>query len=67
MVDKLFTLNEVLAQLRDPWALLRRHAAALAEEGVVLLCMPNAEHWSLAERLLRGSWDYPPPGPAAGR
>ena len=27
-------------------------------DGHVLVCMPNAEHWSFAERLLRGTWDY---------
>jgi SAM-dependent methyltransferase len=50
--------GDVLEHLRDPWELLHRHAAALAEGGLVLICMPNAEHWSFAERLLRGTWDY---------
>ena len=54
--------GDVLEHLRDPWALLARHAAALAEDGVALICMPNAEHWSFAERLLRGSFDYEPIG-----
>jgi SAM-dependent methyltransferase len=54
--------GDSLEHLRDPWALLRRHAAALAEDGVVLICMPNAEHWSLTERLLRGTFDYEPAG-----
>jgi len=54
--------GDVLEHMRDPWALLRRHAAALSENGVVLICMPNAEHWSFAERLLRGTWDYEPIG-----
>jgi SAM-dependent methyltransferase/glycosyltransferase involved in cell wall biosynthesis len=54
--------GDVLEHLRDPWTVLRRHAASLAEGGLVLICMPNAEHWSFAERLLRGSWDYEPMG-----
>lgn len=54
--------GDVLEHLRDPWAVLRRHAPSLAEDGVVLICMPNAEHWSFAERLLRGTWDYEPIG-----
>lgn len=54
--------GDSLEHLRDPWALLRCHAAALAEDGVVLICMPNLEHWSFAERLLRGTWDYHPYG-----
>jgi len=54
--------GDILEHLRDPWALLRRHAAMLAGDGVVLICMPNLEHWSFADRLLRGGWDYQPAG-----
>ncbi len=50
--------GDVLEHLRDPWAALKEHAARLAEGGVMLICMPNAEHWSFAERLLRGTFDY---------
>ena len=50
--------GDVLEHLRDPWALLRAHAARLAPGGVMLVCMPNAEHWSFAERLMRGTFDY---------
>lgn len=48
----------ILEQLRDPWAVLRRHAEILAPNGMMLLCLPNLEHWSFVERLLRGTWDY---------
>jgi SAM-dependent methyltransferase len=48
----------VLEHLRDPWAVLRRHAGALAPDGMMLICTSNVEHWSLIERLLRGTWDY---------
>ena len=50
--------GDVLTHLRDPWALLKAHAAALSETATVLLCMPNVEHWSFVEHLLRGTWDY---------
>ena len=50
--------GDVLEHLRDPWNVLAHHAAWLSPGGVVLICMPNAEHWSFAERLLRGTWDY---------
>lgn len=65
--DLPFTLNggvdciiygDVLAHMRDPWAVLARHAAALNDDGVMLICVPNIEHWTFAERLLRGAWDY---------
>jgi SAM-dependent methyltransferase len=50
--------GDVLEHTRDPWALLRRHAEALSPDGTVLVCMPNSDHWSFADRLLRGTWDY---------
>ncbi len=50
--------GDVLEHLRDPWAVLGLHARHLAAGGVVVICMPNAEHWSFVERLLRGTWDY---------
>ncbi len=50
--------GDTLEQLADPWATLRAHVTLLAEDGIVLVCMPNQEHWSFAERLLRGTWDY---------
>jgi len=50
--------GDVLEHLRDPWSALRRHAQLLSENGTLLACIPNMEHWSFAERLLRGTWDY---------
>jgi SAM-dependent methyltransferase len=54
--------GDVLEHLRDPWSLLRRHVAALSDDGTILICVPNLEHWSFADRLLRGTWDYEPSG-----
>jgi SAM-dependent methyltransferase len=50
--------GDVLEHLVDPWSVLRRQAAQLSPTGVVLISMPNLEHWSFAERLLRGTWTY---------
>ena len=50
--------GDALEHLRDPWRLLRLQAARLAPKGVMLICMPNVEHWSFADRLLRGTFDY---------
>lgn len=50
--------GDILEHLRDPWSVLQRQAQALSDAGAVLICMPNIEHWSFAERLLRGTWDY---------
>jgi len=54
--------GDILEHLRDPWPVLHRHMEALAPDGTVLICIPNVEHWSFTERLLRGTWDYEPSG-----
>ncbi len=50
--------GDVLEHLIDPWRIIRLHAERLSEHGVMLICMPNVEHWSFAERVLRGTFDY---------
>jgi SAM-dependent methyltransferase len=50
--------GDVLEHLSDPWALLRRQTEALRAGGTAVVCMPNVEHWSVALRLLNGSFDY---------
>lgn len=54
--------GDILEHLSDPWSLLQHCATTLAEDGVMLLCVPNVEHWSFAARLLAGNWDYEPSG-----
>lgn len=60
----------ILEHLRDPWAVIRRHAHTLTPDGIMLICVPNAEYWRVTERLLRGTpanreapdWQHPSPG-----
>ena len=54
--------GDILEHLRDPWTVLRRQAEMLTPDGLILICVPNLEHWSFAEKLLRGTWDYEPSG-----
>ncbi len=54
--------GDVLEHLSDPWPVLRRHVDALTPDGLLLICVPNLEHWSFTERVLRGTWDYEPSG-----
>lgn len=54
--------GDVLEHLQDPWTLLQRHAEVLNPDGVILICLPNVEHWSFIKRLLDGTWDYEPSG-----
>ena len=54
--------GDVLEHLKDPWGVLARHARSLSDEGTILICIPNVEHYSFADCLLRGVWDYEPAG-----
>ena len=54
--------GDVLEHLSDPWFVIRRHAELLSDDGTILICVPNIEHWSFAHRLLRGEWHYDPDG-----
>ncbi len=54
--------GDVLEHLAAPWDTLRRHLDALGEDGTMLICVPNVEHWSFAAKLLDGTWDYQPNG-----
>jgi len=48
----------ILQNVAEPFEMLRRHARLLSPNGVMLICVPNVEHWSFAARLLQGTWDY---------
>ncbi|MCF8132019.1 MAG: methyltransferase domain-containing protein [Synechococcus sp. Tobar2m-G35] len=48
--------GDVLEHLRDPWACLQRQATWLADDGLLLACIPNVQHWSVLQQLLQGRW-----------
>ena len=50
--------GDILEHLQDPWSVLMRQSEALTPDGVILMCVPNLDHWSFADRLLRGVWNY---------
>ena len=50
--------GDTLEHLRDPWRVLRRLRATMAEGGSVVACIPNAQHWSVIARLAIGDFRY---------
>jgi glycosyltransferase involved in cell wall biosynthesis len=50
--------GDVLEHLRDPWGVMRQHARYLSDNGQVIACIPNIQHWSVLVNLLRGQWQY---------
>lgn len=60
-----WVFGNVLQRLRDPGQVLARLRQALPADGVILVCLPNAQHWSLQARLAVGDLRYAETGPLA--
>lgn len=50
--------GDCLEHLRDPWRLLREIRASIDPDGCLLVCLPNAQHWSVQWRLASGQFRY---------
>jgi SAM-dependent methyltransferase len=50
--------GDVLEHTIEPWSVLKRHLTWLRDEGHVLACIPNIQHWSILVHLLQGQWQY---------
>lgn len=54
--------SDVLEHTTDPWAVLLRWRAQLAQGGTLIVSLPNVTHKSVLAPLLRGRFDYEPEG-----
>jgi ubiquinone/menaquinone biosynthesis C-methylase UbiE len=54
--------GDVLEHLVDPEDVLRRYRELLAPGGMVLCSVPNVQHFSVVQQLLRGDFMYQPFG-----
>lgn len=54
--------GDVLEHLRDPWTLLKKIRKVIPQDGSVVACIPNAQHWSVQARLNCGEFRYEPSG-----
>ena len=50
--------GDVLEHLCDPWQVVRDMAALLGPEGAMVACIPNVQHWSFLDVLLRDGFQY---------
>jgi SAM-dependent methyltransferase len=55
-------LGDVLEHLVDPEDALRRYRELLGQDGLVLVSVPNIQHFSVIKSLLRGDFMYQPSG-----
>ena len=53
-----WVFGDVLEHLRDPWRVLGLIREHLPAGGSVVVCVPNAQHWSLQGRLAVGDFRY---------
>lgn len=56
--SNVWIFGDVLEHLRDPWKVLARIRRALPSDGCVVVCLPNAQHWSLQAKLSVGDLRY---------
>lgn len=50
--------GDTLEHLRDPWKVLKRIRENIPKSGVILACIPNAQHWSMQVKLSIGDFRY---------
>lgn len=50
--------GDCLEHLRDPWRIMRMVRESIDSNGCMLICIPNAQHWSVQMRLATGQFHY---------
>jgi len=53
-----WVFDECLEHLQDPWSVLRRIRGRIDPGGCLLVCIHNAQHWSVQMRLATGRFNY---------
>ena len=48
--------GDVLEHLINPWACIQNQSRLLSNDGVLLACIPNVQHWSVLLELMQGHW-----------
>ena len=49
---------DILEHLVDPWTVLSKHKKFLADNGCIIISIPNVRHIHTFLNLLRGEWNY---------
>lgn len=50
--------GDTLEHLQNPWRVLKNINDVIPEGGVVVACIPNAQHWSIQAKLSIGDFRY---------
>ena len=54
----LIILGDVLEHLVDPWGAMQKLHKLLRKQGMVLISIPNVQHWRNLLNLVLGRWEY---------
>jgi SAM-dependent methyltransferase len=54
----LIVMADVLEHMVDPWKALERYRVFVKPGGLMLLSIPNIQHWRTVSSLLLGQWNY---------
>ena len=49
---------DVLEHLKDPWSVLKKIHHVLPEDGFIVACIPNVQHWSIQVDISLGNFRY---------
>lgn len=50
--------GDTLEHLKDPWFVLKKIRGVIPSAGSIVVCIPNAQHWSLQAKLSVGDFRY---------
>lgn len=53
-----WVFGDALEHLKDPWKVLRNIRSVIPDDGCVVACIPNAQHWSIQAKLAIGDFRY---------
>lgn len=53
-----WVFGDCLEHLYDPWLLLKKIRSKIDRDGCVVVCIPNAQHWSVQYSLASGDFRY---------
>lgn len=53
-----WVFGDTLEHLKDPWAVLEAIRGIIPKNGCIVVCLPNAQHWSLQVKLSVGDFRY---------
>lgn len=56
--SNVWIFGDVLEHLRYPWEVLARIRRSMPSDGCVIVCLPNAQHWSVQAKLCVGDFRY---------